>query len=162
MKHQRVIICEGYLPGMIALLCVPLAVMLIVSVLVIGGWRSFTDSTYFGTFGYFIYVIFYGSGLYAAYEFADTIRNRKTYVIATEEFLQVFSYERIRISRIRKIYIQDVLILRNLVIVKKNGKKTKIRSYMVNDDLAEVRDKLIALTSPPQRRRPPRARKPLE
>lgn len=145
MNYERSVISEARLSSLIALTCAPVILMLVVTIAILNG-RSLEESMYHRAFGPVVWIVFYGGLIYSTYEFAKTIFKRKEYLSLLGDSIYTAFHNPIKISEISNICLEKGIITDNIVISKRGGKRTKIRTYLLKDDSSTVLEKLKELT----------------
>lgn len=139
---DETIVSEASLPAAIILLCVPVVLLAAVA---LNGW-SLSDTIYYRNYGELIYILFYGGLLYATWGFSTALRRRKTYMIVRDGVLEAFAHRKIRVSDIKKIRVEHGLVVDNILVIERNGRQTRIRTYLLKEDPDTILDRLEALT----------------
>lgn len=144
MNNEPIIISEAKLSSGIALVMLPVILM---AVIIIAGFsgNGLENGIYYDAFGPVIYFIFFGGLAYAAYEFIKMIRGRSHYLIYSDGYLRVLQQKSIKLDQIRSIGIERKLIWKSLVIRTAGGATVRIRKYMLQRNLMEVKSAIEAL-----------------
>lgn len=121
--------------------------VLILTVATVSGFfgRTLEDGVYFRAFGPVIYVVFYGGLIYAFYEFTKILRRRSRYVTYQDGYIHVLEQRPIKLDSIRTVTIEQKLFVKSLVIGTSGGRKTRIRGYLLQSDLNEVKNSIEVL-----------------
>lgn len=144
MKNGPIIISEAKLSSGIALVMLP---AILIAVIIIAEFlgNGLGNGIYYDAFGPVIYFIFFGGLAYAIYEFTKIIRGRSHYLIYSDGFLRVLQQKSVKLDQIRSIGIERKFFWRSLVIRNAGGEAIRIRNYMLQRDLMEVKSAIEAL-----------------
>jgi len=145
MNYERSVISEARLLPLAALTCVPIIIMVVMTVGLLSGWGP-NNGMYYRAFGPIVYVFFYAGLSYATYEFANTMLKKREYISVAGSIIYILYYQPIKISEISEIYLEKGLISDNIVISKLGKEKVKIRAYLLKGDMHTVLKRLKALT----------------
>jgi hypothetical protein len=145
MSHERLLIAEGRLSSLLILACVPVILMLVITVPLLNGGSG--DSTYYRAFGPVVYVFLYGGLLYSTYEFWDTLLRRREYVSVVEGTLYILHHRPIEISEISDVYLVNGLFSRNVAIDWGSRETTRIKGHLLKERPDIVAKKLRALAT---------------
>ena len=135
---QKVVISEARLSSTVALAAVP--VLLIIGSIIAGLFgRGLEDGVYYRVFGPAVYLIFFGGSAYAFYEFTKTLMGRARYLTYSDGCIHILAHSPINLTQIRSVSIEHKLFLKNLVIEISDGKTVRIRGYLLQRDMNEVK-----------------------
>src|SRR5436190_18327064 len=109
MDRDRTVISEAKLSSLIALTCVPIFLIIIMSIGLVGGFVE-DKGMYFRSFGPVVYVIFYGGLLYSTYEFLRTISNRKNYISVIGGRVCILYHRPIDLVDISNVYLETGIV----------------------------------------------------
>jgi hypothetical protein len=102
------------------------------------------DGAYFRAFGPFVCLIFFVGLAYCLYEFTDTLIRRSLYMTYQGGYIYTLHHAPVALDQIRSVTIERRL-LRNLVIRTSGGGTVRIRGYMLQRDLNEVKNSVETL-----------------
>ena len=132
------VISEAKLSSTVALAAVP--VLLIIGAIIAGlSGRTLADGIYYRAFGPVVYLIFFGGLAYASYEFTKTLMGRARYLTYRDGCIHILAHSPISLTRIRSVSIERRLFLKNLVIKVSGGGAVRVRGYLLQRDLNEVK-----------------------
>jgi len=135
---QKVVISEARLSSTVALAAVP--VLLIIGAIIAGLFgHNLEDGRYYRAFGPVVYLIFFGGSAYAFYEFTKTLIGRARYLTYSDGYIHILAHSPISLAQIRSVSIERRLFLKNLVIKISDGETVRIRGYLLQRDMNEVK-----------------------
>lgn len=144
-------ISEAKLSSCVALAAAP-ALLLIISVCAAFFGRTLEDGIYFRAFGPVVYLVFYGGLTYALYDFTKILIARDRFVTYSEGYIHIFAHGSVQLVRVKSITIERHLLLKNLVIRTSGGATTRVRGYMFQRGLDEVKNSIEMLAASRKRR----------
>lgn len=107
--------------------------------------RTLEDGVYFKAFGPIVYVVFFGGMAYAFYEFTKVLIYRSRYITYRDGILHILEQCSVSTDQIVSVRIERFFLLKNLVIRTHGGRTIRVRGYMIQRDLNEVRSSIEML-----------------
>ena len=139
----EVLISEARLSSCVALVALPPIILLTIFVAGQLGLRV-EDGIYFRSFGPLIYIFLFFATAYTLYEFADTLIRRSTYMTYHRGYIQTLHHRSISLDQIKSISIESGIV-NSLVFRTFSGETVRIRGYMLQRDLSEVKKTIETL-----------------
>ncbi len=132
------VISEARLSSTLALTVTP-PLLLIASTTAAVFGRTLSDGIYHRAFGPLVYVFFFGGLAYAFYEFAKVLMARTRYITYRDGSIHVLAHAPISLAQIHSVEVRRHLFLKNLEIKTSGGETVRIRGYLIQRDLNEVK-----------------------
>ena len=137
------LISEARLSSCVALAASPAILLMMVFVAGQFGLRV-EDGIYFRAFGPVVYLFIFGGTAYCLYEFAHTLRRRSIYMTYHGGHIYTLHHAPVALDQIKSVTIER-RIVKNLVIRTSGGGTVRIRGYMLQRDLSEVKKSIEML-----------------
>lgn len=146
MRPKVIVLSEAKMSSGIALASAPLILAIVVVFAGLFG-EGLEAGIYYGAFGPLIYVIFFGGLVYAFYEFTKIVRGRSHYLTYRDGYLHILEQKSVKLNDIRSLTIEHKFLWESLVIKTAGGATSRIRGYLLQKDLNEVKELIEALRS---------------
>ena len=104
-----------------------------------------SESMYYHVFGKALPYLGCAGSAYAIYEFAQTWRHRKTYVLRSGNDLVIFAYPKIPLSTISEVYVIKRMGIGQVMIARRNGQKHRVPATMLREAPSTVAERIRAL-----------------
>ena len=138
------VISEARLSSCVALVATPVIILAVTLISGVFG-KPLEEGIYFRAFGPVIYFVFYGGLAYVFYEFTGILRGRLHYVTYRDGYVHILQQPPIRVDQIRSVIIERKFLFKNLAIRRVDGKIVRIRGYLLQRDLKEIKNSIEML-----------------
>jgi hypothetical protein len=143
LDARRMLISEARLSSCVVLAATP--VVLLTTVFVAGEFGLHVEGgIFFRGFGTIVYLFLFGGLAYCLYEFVDTIRRRSLYMTYSGGYIYTIHHAPVKLDQIRSVAIEQGIV-KNLVIRTSGRGTVRIRGYMLQRDLNEVKKSIEML-----------------
>lgn len=144
MEPERILISEARLSSAVALAALPALLILVMTCAShLGG--GLEAGIYYSSFGPIVYLVFFGGLAYSFYEFMKIIMGRSRYLTCVEGYIHVLEQHSIKLDQIRFVGVERKLFWNSLLIRTDAGDSVRIRGFMLQRDLLDVKNAVEAL-----------------